>query len=78
MIAGTADQIVQTRAFSPENDYRVGREIKSVVILGAALIQTHAPEALILQGFQGAHQIYNSGKAQMLSSSGGGFDGNRA
>jgi len=77
MVAGTADQVVQSCAFSTEDDYRVGREVEPVVILCAALVEAHAPQALLFQRFQSAHQIDDAGEAQMLSGPGGGFDGNR-
>ena len=78
VIAGAADEVVQSVAFATEDDYRVGREIVVVVTVGAALVESDAPDVLLLELLEGAHEIDDTGDADVLGGSGGGFDGDGA
>lgn len=76
VVAGAADQIVEAGAFASENDYGVGREVVAVVILCAVLVEADDPEVVGLEDFEGANEVDDAGEAEVLSSSGGGLDGN--
>ncbi len=78
MIAGLADKIVQSGAFAAQNQDAVAGEVETVVVGGAAFVQTDDPEILPLQVFERAHQVDNARDAQMLSGAGACFHGYRA
>ena len=78
MIAGAADELVQTVAFASEDDYGIGREIVVVVAGGAALVESDAPDVLLLELLEGAYEIDDAGDTDVLGGSGGGFDGDGA
>lgn len=75
VVAGMADQLVQTSAFASEDDYGIGREVAAVVILGAALVEANDPEVVGLEGFEGADKVDHAREAEMLGGSGGGLNG---
>jgi hypothetical protein len=74
VVAGAADQVVQTGPFSAKDDYGIGREVAAVVILGASLVESDNPEVVGFEGFKGADEVDDTGEAEMLGGSGGGLD----
>lgn len=70
VVAGAADQVVQTGPFSAKDDYSIGREVAAVVILGAALVESDYPEVICLEGFEGSDEIDDAGEAQVFGGSG--------
>ena len=57
VIAGSAHQIMKSRAFPAEHENTIAGEIEVVVIGLAALIQSNDPQIALLEIFQRAHQI---------------------
>ena len=78
MVAGAADQIVQTRAFAAEDDDEIAGEVELVVVGCAALVETDDPEIAVLELFEGADEIDDAGDAEVLGRAGAGFDGGGA
>jgi hypothetical protein len=78
VVAGAADEIVQTGAFASKDDYGIRRKVELVVILRAALVEADAPEVVLLKDFERADHVDDAGDAEMLGSACRGFDGNRA
>lgn len=78
VIAGAANEIVQTGSFASEDNYRVGREVEAVVILGAALVEADDPEIVLFEGFQRTDEVDDACEAEVLGGSRGGFDGDSA
>lgn len=78
MVAGAAHQIVQAGTLAAEDNHCVGREVVLIVIPGTALIEAHAPKVALLEGLERAHQVDDPGQAEILRSTSGGLQGNRA
>lgn len=78
MVAGAADEFVQTGPLASQDNYGVGREVEAVVILIAALIEADHPEIALLERLEGADQIDHAGETEMLGGSGGGLDSDGA
>jgi RNA polymerase sigma-70 factor, ECF subfamily len=78
VIAGAANQVVQARAFASEDDYSIRREIEAVVILGAALIEAHAPQVVFAELLERANHVDYAGEPQMLGRACRGFYRSRA
>ena len=78
VIAGSAHQIMKSRAFPAEYENTIAGEIEVVVIGLAALIQSNDPQIALLEIFQRAHQIDHPRDAQMLRRAGAGLHRRRA
>jgi hypothetical protein len=78
VVAGAADEVVETGTFAAEDEDAVAGEIELVVVGLAALIETDDPDILLLQVFKGAYEVDDAGNAEVLGGSGTGFDGYRA
>jgi len=78
MIAGAAHKIVKAGAFAAEDNDEIACEIKLVVWVRAAFIETNNPEVAALELFERANKVDNAGDAEVLSGSGAGFDGGGA
>jgi hypothetical protein len=63
MVAGAVHEIVETGAFSPENNNEVAGEIELVVCSAAALVETDDPEVAALEILKSADQVNDSGDA---------------
>ncbi len=68
-------QIVQTGAFASQHQHTVRREIELVVRHGAALVESDAPQISLLELFESATEVYDTGDGYVLGCSGGCFDG---
>ena len=77
MIAGSANEVVQTGAFASQDNHGVRRELELIVILRAAFVEAHAPQIALLQSFQRTHHVDDSRDAQMLGCAGRGLDRDR-
>jgi len=75
VIAGTADEIVQTSTFASEDEDAGPCEIELVVVGSAALVETDDPEIVLFELLEGAHEVDDADDAKMLGGSGAGFDG---
>jgi hypothetical protein len=78
MVAGAAHQIVETCAFAPEHENDVAGEIETVVIGGAALVESDDPEIVALEIFKRTNEVDDAGDAEMLRGSGTRFNGHGA
>jgi hypothetical protein len=74
VVAGAADEVVETGAFSAEDQDAVAGEVELVVIGGAALVEADDPEILFLEVFEGADEVDDAGDAEVFGGSGAGFD----
>ncbi len=75
MIAGAADEFVETVAFAAHDQGAVAGEVELVVVHSAALVETDDPDVLTLELFEGADEVDDAGDAEMLLGSGGGLGG---
>ncbi len=75
VVAGAADEVVETGAFAAEDENAVTGEVELVVVAGAALVEADDPEVLLFQLFEGADEVDDTGEAQVLGSAGAGFYG---
>lgn len=78
MIAGAADEIVESRALAAEDDDEIAGEIELVVSCGAAFVESDDPEIAALELFEGADEVDDASDTEVLDGSGAGFDGGRA
>ncbi len=75
MVTGTADEVVETGALAAKDEDTVAGEVELVVVLGAALVEADDPDVVLLQVFEGADEIDDTGDAEVLGGPGAGFDG---
>jgi len=78
VVAGAADQIVESRALSSEHKNAVPGQVELVIVGRASLVETDNPQILALKLFESAHQVHYAGNAKMLGCAGAGFDSDRA
>ena len=78
MVAGSAGEAVEAFALASEDDDGVGGPVVGVVVHGAALVEADAPDILLLELFKCAHEVDDSGDAQVLGGTGGSLDGDGA
>lgn len=78
VVAGLADEVVQACAFPAEDENAVAGEVELVVVGRTALVETDNPQILPFEVFEGADQINDASDAEVLGSSGAGFDGDWA
>ena len=78
MVAGAADEIVQTGALAAEDEDEIAGEVELVVVGCAAFVETDDPEIVALEIFEGADEVDDAGDAQMLGGAGAGLDGDGA
>jgi hypothetical protein len=69
MIAGAADEVVETGALAAKNEDAVAGEIELVVVGRTAFVETNDPEILPLEVFEGAHQVDDPRDAKVLGRS---------
>jgi hypothetical protein len=69
MIASAADEIVQACALAAENDDEVAGEVEAVVVGCAAFVETNDPEVALLQFFEGADEVDDTGNSEVLGCS---------
>jgi hypothetical protein len=74
VVAGAADEVVETSPFSAENEDTVAGEIEPVVVGCAMFVQSNDPDVLALQFFEGANQIHDPRDAKVFCRAGAGFD----
>jgi hypothetical protein len=74
VIAGAADEIVETCALAAEDEDAVAGKVELVVVRLTALVETDDPEVLALEFFEGADEIDDAGDAQVLGCAGAGLD----
>jgi hypothetical protein len=77
MVAGAADEVVETGALAAEDENAVAGEVELVVVGGAALVEADDPDVLLLQFFEGANEVDDAGDAEMFGGSRAGFYGDR-
>ena len=77
MIAGAANEIVESRAFTAEHDDEIAGEVELVVSCQAALsnsrVQADDPEVVFLQLLKGADEVDNACDAKVLGGPGAGL-----
>ncbi len=78
MIAGAADEIVESRALAAKGNDEIACEIELVVRGGAAFVESDDPEVAALELFERANEVDDAGNAEMLGGSGARFDGGGA
>lgn len=78
MIAGAAREVVEALAFTAEDDDGGRGPVVGVVVDGAALVETDAPDIVLLDLLEGTDEIDDPGDAHVFRGSGGGFDGDGA
>jgi hypothetical protein len=74
VVAGAADEVVETSPFSAENEDTVAGEIEPVVVGCAPLVESDDPDVLALQFFERADQVNDARDAEMFGCAGAGFD----
>lgn len=77
MVAGLLDQIVEPGALSSEDEDAVGFEVEVGVVGGTSFVQPEDPYVLLLELFEGANEVGDSGDANVLGCAGGGFGNGR-
>ena len=75
MVAGAADEIVETGALAAEDNDEVAGEVKAVIVGLAAFVEPDDPEVAALEIFKGADEVDDAGDAEVLRGAGAGFDG---
>jgi hypothetical protein len=78
MVAGAADEIVQSSTFAAKDEHAVTGKIELIVVGGTALVEADDPEVLLFEVFEGADEVDDTGDAEMLGGTGAGLDGHRA
>ena len=78
VVAGAAREVVESFAFSAEDNDGVGGEVVGVVVDGAVLVEADAPDVLLLELLKGADEIDDAGDAEVLGCAGRGLDGDGA
>jgi hypothetical protein len=78
VVAGAADEVVESGSLAAQNQDAVAGEVELVVIAGAALVKTDDPDVLIFKFFEGADEIDDAGDAQVLGCASAGLYGDRA
>jgi hypothetical protein len=78
MVAGAANQIVQTRSFAAEYENTVAGEVELVIVGFTALVEANDPEVLFLQLFKGTDEVDYASQAEMLGCSRAGLHGHWA
>ena len=78
MVAGAADEVVETGAFAAEDEDAVAGEVELVVVGGSALVEANDPDVLLLQILERADEVDDAGDAEMLGGAGAGFHGDGA
>jgi hypothetical protein len=75
VVAGAADEVVESSALAAEDEDAVAGEVELVVVSLGAFVETDDPDVLFLQLFEGADEIDDAGNAQVLGCAGAGLDG---
>ena len=78
VVAGAANQVVETRSLATEDKDAIASEVEVVVIGSTLLVEADDPEIPALELFEGADKVNDTGDAQVLGGPGTGFHGNRA
>ena len=78
VVAGAADEIVESRALAAEDDTKIAGEIELVVVGCAPFVETDDPEIVALEIFERADQVDDAGDAKMLGCAGAGLNGGGA
>jgi hypothetical protein len=73
VIAGLFDEIVQSGAFSPEDEDAVGSEVVVGVVGGSALVESEDPDVLLFHLLERADEVRNSRNSNVFGGSGRGF-----
>ncbi len=69
---------MQACALAAQNQYEIAGEIESIVVGGAAFVETDNPEIVTLEHFKCTDQIDDARDAEVFGCAGAGFDGCRA
>jgi len=75
MIAGAANEIVETRALAAEDDDEIAGEIELVVVGLAAFVEPDDPKIVLLEIFKRADEVDDASDAEVLGRTGTGFNG---
>jgi hypothetical protein len=67
VVAGAADEVVETGAFTAQDEDAVAGEIELVVVGCAALVESDDPDVLALKFFERANQVDDPRDAEMFS-----------
>jgi hypothetical protein len=78
VVAGAADQIVETGAFAAEYEDAVSAKVELVIVRSAAFIQADDPDVLLFQLLKSADQVDDASNAKVFGGTGAGFYGDRA
>ena len=66
MVAGAANKVVQSVAFTAEDQNAIASEIEAVVVRFAAFVEADDPEIAFFQFFKGANKIHNARDAKVF------------
>jgi hypothetical protein len=69
VVAGSADEVVETGAFAAKNQNAVAGEVELVVVGGAAFVEADDPEVPPFELFQSADQVHNARDAKVFGGS---------
>jgi hypothetical protein len=83
VVAGLFDEVVEAGSLAAQDEDAVGAEVEVHVVGGAALVEAEDPDVFLLELFERADEVGDSGYADVLGGSGGGLgdgagDGGRA